>query len=508
MVPSWYRYGVVCFACLLLAVFPFFVTAAQVYASSSGSSLLFGTNLFLNDASDQFLTSQATRDTLLAMHVQLIRMPIRSTGGPSSWEVQAMQDIHDMGVTPMIILKYTQPDPLGAAQQVLTQAVSIFGNETVYAEFGNERDLAGVTAAQYTTAWNTYFPTLHSQFPTVKFGGPVNYQTNPSYISYFVHNALPKPDFISWHEYTCSSSDSAATCITNISNWAAHITNTKAAIEGNGDAVPPIFISEWNYDPNPPSPDSRVTPAFQQQFVQTALQELYNDGVFGAAQYLAANGNQYYNLVDATGNPTPAGTTFGQMFSQLFPSPTPSPLAANASTSSTTASSSVSGAGANPNCIGGWAYCVDSGPHYAGQLHTIIGSRDAWKAKTLIMNTATNDDVHVVISALPPEDLTSQKIPIPWTEGFNVVSNIYDFQALSAFNGYPILSFTNPVTIILPYTDTYLTNVNLKGLHIIAYNPTRKRWTTLVTPVVINTQEGTVATTVKSFSLFAVSSSF
>lgn len=284
--------------CLFLFIVLPLLYSTPAYADSSSSQLLFGTNLFLNDASDQFLTSQTTRNALLAMHVHLIRMPIRSVGGPSSWEVQAMQDIYDMGVTPMIILKYSQTDPLGAAQQVLTQAVSIFGNQTIYAEFGNERDLAGVTAAQYTTAWNTYFPTLQSQFPTVKFGGPVNYQTNSSYISYFVHNATPKPDFISWHEYTCDNSATGATCIANISNLASHISTTKAAIQGNGDTLPPIFISEWNYDPNPPSPDSRVTVAFQQQFVQTMLQELYNDGVFGAAQYLAANGNQYYNLID------------------------------------------------------------------------------------------------------------------------------------------------------------------------------------------------------------------
>src|SRR5216683_3006993 len=57
-------------------------TFNQHAAAPSISPLLFGTNLTLTDASDQFITSQATRNALQSIHVQLIRMPIRSVGGP------------------------------------------------------------------------------------------------------------------------------------------------------------------------------------------------------------------------------------------------------------------------------------------------------------------------------------------------------------------------------------------------------------------------------------------
>src|SRR5579859_7976446 len=65
----------------------------QLAAGPAVSPLLFGTNLTLSDASDQFINSQATRNAFQSMHVQLIRMPIRNVGGPAPWEVQAMQDI-------------------------------------------------------------------------------------------------------------------------------------------------------------------------------------------------------------------------------------------------------------------------------------------------------------------------------------------------------------------------------------------------------------------------------
>ncbi len=286
-------------------------------AGPAVSPLIFGTNLTLNDANDQFINSQATRNALASMHVQLIRMPIRNAGGPTPWEVQAMQDIHAMGVTPIIILKYSQTDPLGAGQQVLTQATSIFGSQRIYVEFGNERDLAGVNQTAYTTAWNQVIPQLKTQFPTAMFMGPVNFQQNPTYIASFIHNATPKPDAISWHEYICGNSSPASYCIAHIANWGTHIANTKAAIQANGDTVPPIFITEWNYDPNNPSPDPRVTPQFQDTFTRTALQELANDGVTGATQYVAT-GHTEYNLIDPGGNPTAEGQAFSQMYTQLI----------------------------------------------------------------------------------------------------------------------------------------------------------------------------------------------
>lgn len=310
---------------ILLLIIPLTFTQTQQvhitkeYAATSVSPLIFGTNLTLNDANDQFITSQQTRSQLSQIHVQLIRIPIRGVGGPAPWEVTAMQDIKTMGISPIIILKYSQADPAGAAKLVIQQANTIFGNSVVYYEFGNERDLAGIDQVAYTNTWNQVLPQIKSLPTNGRFGGPTNFQTNPTYIAYFVEHANPSPDFISWHEYTCGNSTPSQTCIDNIHHWTSHITNTKSAIQANPThkTVPPIFITEWNYDPNNPSPDPRATPQFQQQFTQTALQELSNDGVTGATHYVAT-GHTEYNLVDLNGQLTAEGQTFGQMYTQLI----------------------------------------------------------------------------------------------------------------------------------------------------------------------------------------------
>ncbi len=302
-------------------------------AVSAPSPLIFGTNLTLTDSSDQFLTSSITRQELQSLHVQMIRMPIRSVGCPSTAEVQAAQDIHNSGMVPLIIFKFSQTDPVSADKCVMQQINPIFSNASpVYYEFGNERDLAGVDQTTYTNTWNQVVPQIKGLYSNAKFGGPVNFQYNPTYVSYFVHNANPKPDFISWHEYTCGNSNTAQYCIDHIANWSTHISATKTAIQNYGDAVPPIMITEWNYDPNNPNPDPRATAQFQQTFTQTALNELAKDGVFAATHYVST-GHQYYNLIDPGDVITPEGQMFGQMYvtlmsgSNTLPTPTTAPTA-------------------------------------------------------------------------------------------------------------------------------------------------------------------------------------
>ena len=306
--------------------------ALQTSPLPAVSPLIFGTNLGLFNSGDQFISSAQTRSLLSQINVQLIRMPIRSSGAncPNSVELQAAQDIKAMGAVPLIILHLSTSTALSDDKQIVAAMNQIFGNNPVYYEFGNESDLNGVSSpSTYTTDWDNIISQVKPLAINGLFGGPVNFQYNPTYVSYFVHNAIPKPDFISWHEYTCGNSDTAQYCIQHIANWGKHITLTKQAIQNYGDQVPPIFITEWNYDPNNPQNDPRATAQFQQQFTQTALQELANDGVTGAAQYVAT-GHQYYNLVDPNNTLTPEGQEFGTMFNSLvnlsgYPTTTPFP---------------------------------------------------------------------------------------------------------------------------------------------------------------------------------------
>jgi hypothetical protein len=297
-------------------------TTQQTQAAPA-SKLIFGTNLTLNDANDQFITSAASRQALKQANVQSIRIPIRTEGGPAPEAIQAAQYAKELGMTPLIILKFQQPDPAGAGKQVITAMNQIFGNSTVYYEFGNEVDLAyGIDEPAYTAKWNQVIPQLKPLAPNGKFGGPTNYaikdgsKNQASYVANFVKNAIPKPDFISWHEYTCGNTSTADQCIQNISNWTAHINEVKNLIQQAGNTIPPIFITEWNYDANPPANDSRNTNAFQQLFVQTALQELIKDGVTAAYQYVGI-GNPSYNLINPSGQLTSAGQAFAQVAVQL-----------------------------------------------------------------------------------------------------------------------------------------------------------------------------------------------
>src|SRR5581483_8110560 len=76
--------------------------------ATGASPLLFGTNILLNNASDQFLTSAQTRTTLQQINVQTIRMPIHSVGSPSASEIQAAQNIKAIHAVPLVILNWSQ----------------------------------------------------------------------------------------------------------------------------------------------------------------------------------------------------------------------------------------------------------------------------------------------------------------------------------------------------------------------------------------------------------------
>jgi hypothetical protein len=278
-------------------------------AGPGPSSLLYGTNLGLYDSGDQFLASATTRQRMQEMGVTLVRLPIRVEGCAAAHEVTAAQRIRDLGMVPLIILKFTQPDPGGAAECVVGQMNAVFGSAVVYYEFGNERDLAGIDQVEYTDAWNAEIGPAVALANNGEFGGPTNFQYNPPYVAYFVANADPAPDFISWHEYTCGNSRTAQYCIDHIQNWETHVDQTRAAIQANGDAVPPIFITEWNYDPDPPAGDTRATPAFWDVFIRDALARLEADGVTGATHYVVTD--SIYELIDGSGTLTAAGVAFG-----------------------------------------------------------------------------------------------------------------------------------------------------------------------------------------------------
>ena len=131
------------------------------HSTVAGSPLLFGTNMVLADGNDQMLTSSATQSLLQQIHVQIVRMPIR-TGVPESVNVLAAQMIKNIGAVPLIILHSSQ---YAQASNILTitDMNRIFGNGIVYYEFGNEDDFNGVPATTYTASWNATIPHSNMQ---------------------------------------------------------------------------------------------------------------------------------------------------------------------------------------------------------------------------------------------------------------------------------------------------------------------------------------------------------
>jgi hypothetical protein len=300
------------------------------------TALLYGANMALFDGHDQVLLNAGTQQLLKQQGMRIIRMPFRSSL-PDSVEVQAMRAIKNIGAAPLIIVR-------GAVDANVTQddlheiqlAQSVFGSSVVYVEFGNEEDLAGINVTKYTAAWNVTVPKLKAIAPTYKFIGPVNFQYNPSYIATFDKNASPRPDFNSWHEYVCNTSESDSYCLTHIANWSTHVLLTNQAVQAAIGTTLPIMITEWNLDPQQ---DPRYSnSAFMRQWTQAALNMLSANtayGVVAATQYCATN-NQGFNLIDGSNQPTAQGQTLFAALAQVNKANgvTPPPTAPTAGTTS------------------------------------------------------------------------------------------------------------------------------------------------------------------------------
>ncbi len=214
------------------------------------SPLLFGTNLGLFDSNDQVLVSATTRTMLQQIHTRIIRMPVRSSLSEAT-EVQAAQIIKNLGATPLVVLRgAVDSNVLADDSRIVNDMNRIFGSSVVYYEYGNEEDLLGVDVNGYTASWNAVVPQLKRLALHGQFVGPVNFQYNRTYLTTFLQRANPRPDEVSWHEYTCDDSWASSICISHIANWTHHFNDARAAMTATIGTALPIMITEWNYAPN------------------------------------------------------------------------------------------------------------------------------------------------------------------------------------------------------------------------------------------------------------------
>lgn len=296
---------------LYYASIPKQATAAHALLSTTPSQI-YGTNLGLYDTNDQVVDDPATQQFLRNAHVSVIRIPYRASLG-DSYYVKALQAIQSIGAIPLVIVNGPKhANPLADDLHILPLVQSVFGSGTVWIEYGNESDLGGINAAQYTASWNAVIPQLKAMAPTYKFIGPVLASFNAGYLKTFDSTANPRPDANSWHEYACAASNSNQQCMDNVAKWTTHIqTAANIAQQATGAAIPSM-ITEWNLDP---FRDSRFgDSAFVQEWTSLALQTLAmntSNGLVAATQYCVTNNGQY-RLLDATNTPTPQGAVFFQ----------------------------------------------------------------------------------------------------------------------------------------------------------------------------------------------------
>ncbi len=281
----------------------------------TGSPLLFGTNMVLTNSSDRVITSIVTQNLMRQIHIQIIRMPIR-TGMPESVNVLAAQAIKNIGATPLIIL-HSQQDAQSQASNTLVIADinRIFGNGIVYYEFGNEDDFLGVPATTYTASWNASVPKLKKAALNGQFIGPVNFHYDPVYLSYFLTHVTTLPNEVSWHEYACRPDATNDVCMAHLANWTTHIQSARAIISTTGKALP-IMITEWNYDATPTLNDGKNNNStFMHDWTAAALRTLAQNNVFASMQYSCTD--RIMPLITIGGVLTAQGTAFSDSYSQL-----------------------------------------------------------------------------------------------------------------------------------------------------------------------------------------------
>ena len=289
------------------------------------SPLLFGTNLSLYDSNDQVLQSAHTRSQLAQMHFRIIRMPVRSTLSNTT-EMQAAQAIRSMGAYAVVVLRGAVDNNVLADDiRIIQDMNSVYGHFTVFYEYGNEEDLLGVDVNRYIASWNAVVPQLKRIAFNGHFIGPVNYQYNQNYLATFLQNANPRPDEVSWHEYTCDASSSNDSCLSNIDNWTNHIANARATMQATLNKVLPIMITEWNYAPNAHANDGKINDDnFMSTWTIRALQTLAANRIFASMQYTCTN--SVYALVHNDGTLSIQGITIRSLYQRMILSnqqPTP-----------------------------------------------------------------------------------------------------------------------------------------------------------------------------------------
>lgn len=301
-------------------------TAVKTTPQTQSLALLFGTNLGLFNASDQFLTSAPTLQTMQQLHIKVIRIPTRKDL-PDSVNMAVARNIKSVGAIPVIALRGAQDPNIAQVTaddiRMINVMNQVFGDAPVYYEFGNEDDWNGVEMAQYVQRWNALIPQFKKLAPKAHFVGPVLYQYSAKNLTEFLQGANPRPDEISWHEYTCSYKSTATKCLSSLDKWTTHIEGARQVMQSTIQTTLPIMITEWNY-----APDQKVgnngqaiddgkynNDAFMKEWTTKAMNILAREKVFASMQYSVTN--TAIPMISPSNTITNQGATFKTLYEQM-----------------------------------------------------------------------------------------------------------------------------------------------------------------------------------------------
>ncbi len=329
----------------LLAVAAALVVPPTVGAAEPVSPLLWGENLALDSNSgtgDWFLGSPALRQALKTAHTQIIRMPVR---GPHPDQAgfanrpeftAAAQHVRQLGMAPLVILRNPEaPQALETDLEVVRFMRDLFAGQPVYYEFGNETDMHFdpddpnyVPPESYVAKWNQFIPVLKAAAgPGARFIGPVSFEYDDPYLRTFLRGANPRPDAVSWHMYTCKTTEPKDNCLGpgGLDDWPGELAAARTLMSEILGTRLDIWITEWNFNPHSDiREDLKLNDQdFLRQWTRKALRTLAEGGVVASMHY---NVERAVPLATADGALTTQGQAFKDTYEELATSPSsPSP---------------------------------------------------------------------------------------------------------------------------------------------------------------------------------------